>query len=121
MAVMTPLGWLDGRLLRRRIDGVYETHEGPLADADGVIFQCPLCAQGKEPREEGGRRFVVGVHYVLCWFVGRVPDDVNPRPGRWNPSGTGLDDLTFVGPGAVSVLLTSGCGWHGHVEQGSAG
>src|SRR5205823_3280847 len=111
----------------------------PFAEADGVQFQCPLCAErlanarkatgntepgtAGEVGEEGGRRFVRGAHYVICWFRGKVPDDLNPKPGRWTPSGTGLDDLTFV-PGtpalAVSVLLTSGCGWHSFVRDGEA-
>ena len=89
-----------------------------LAEADGVMFQCPLCAQGKPVEEEDGRRFVRGAHSVICWFVGRVPDEATPKPGRWNPQGTGLHDLTFVGPGAASVLLTSGCNWHGFVKNG---
>ena len=81
-----------------------------LAGADGIKFLCPKCFA-----ENGGR---VGTHSVICWFKGRVPDDLRPGPGRWNPSGTGIDDLTFVGPGAVSVLLTSGCNWHGFVRNG---
>jgi hypothetical protein len=67
------------------------------------------------------RRFVAGAHFVLCWFKDRgVPDTQDPKPGRWNPSGTGLHDLTFVPPGAVSVLLTGGCDWHGFVKNGDA-
>lgn len=82
------------------------------ANADGVMFLCPKCyAENKG---------IVGTHRVLCWFKGKVPDSMAPKPGRWNPQGTGLDDLTFVPPGAVSVLLTSGCGWHGHVKNGDA-
>lgn len=83
-----------------------------LAEADGVWFLCPKCylANGGE----------IGTHHVLCWFVGKVPDDVAPRPGRWVPSGTGIDDLTFVGPAAASVLLTSGCQWHGYIRNGAA-
>lgn len=30
-----------------------------------------------------------------------------------------LSDLTFIGPGAASVLVT-GCGWHGFVKNGEA-
>jgi hypothetical protein len=115
-----PLRDLDGRLIRRTDDGI-SYYDATMADADGVMFQCPLCAQGKERGDAHGRRFFIGAHYVICWFVGRVPDDVDPKPGRWNPSGTSLDDLTFVGPGAVSVLLTAGCGWHGFVKDGRAG
>lgn len=93
-----------------------------LAQADGVMFQCPKCAaeHGGKVEEEEGRRFVRGAHMVLCWFKGKVPDSIDPKPGRWNPSGSGLDDLTFVPPGAVSVFLTAGCGWHGFVVNGDA-
>jgi hypothetical protein len=92
-----------------------------LAEAQGVMFQCPKCAAGKPIEEEDGRRFVRGAHMVLCWFNGRgVPDSQQPKPGRWNPSGAGLDDLTFVPPGAVSVQLLGGCDWHGFVSNGDA-
>ena len=112
----------DGRAGWRRVE--------TLAEADGLWFQCPKCASDRGGADAVERfdahegwpdsRGVPGAHYVLCWFVGRVADDVAPVPGRWNPSGTGLDDLTFVGPGAVSVLLTGGCGWHGFVRDGEA-
>jgi hypothetical protein len=86
-----------------------------LDDAQGVMFLCPKCFA-----TNGGP---IGTHMVMCWFNGRgVPDELDPKPGRWNPSGTGLHDLTFVPPGAVSVLLSSsgGCGWHGFVKNGDA-
>lgn len=85
-----------------------------LVDADGVMFLCPKCFS-----DNAGP---VGTHRVICWFVGRVSDDVKPGPGRWTPSGTGLADLTFVpSPGRTqSVLLTGGCGWHGFVVDGAA-
>jgi hypothetical protein len=85
-----------------------------IAEAQGVQFLCPKCFAAN-----GGN---VGTHMVMCWFNGRgVPDEMAPKPGRWNPSGAGLDDLTFVGPGAVSVHLTGGgCGWHGFVSNGDA-
>lgn len=85
-----------------------------LAEAQGVIFLCPKCyaANGNSN---------VGTHSVICWFADRgVPDDLNPKPGRWVPAGTGYDDLTFVGPNAASVLLMSGCCWHGFVRDGNA-
>lgn len=83
-----------------------------LAEADGITFECPICKGTKRQ------------HSVICWFVGKVPDDAVPGPGRWTPNGTGLDDLTFV-PGkppiAVSVqLLGEGCRWHGFVKKGEA-
>jgi len=85
-----------------------------LAAADGVWFLCPKCFAAN-----GGP---VGTHGVICWFVGKVADDVDPKPGRWTPTGTGLQDLTFV-PSAgrsQSVLLTGGCLWHGYVANGEA-
>jgi hypothetical protein len=95
-----------------------------LEQAQGVLFQCPRCAQGKPPGEPDGVGFA-GAHYVLCWFRNprsglRVPDDVDPRPGRWDVAGTSLDDLSFVGPAAASVHLPTGCGWHGYIRNGDA-
>jgi hypothetical protein len=82
-----------------------------LAEAHGVCFLCPKCfTENQGP---------IGTHAVICWFVGKVPDSAMPGPGRWNPSGTSLDDLTFIGPGAYSVALTGGgCAWHGFVTNG---
>lgn len=122
---------LDARFVRLTATGGQtdfdeKDHLLDLVEAHGVMFQCPKCAAGGEAFEEldpwyGKRRSVKGAHYVLCWFAGRgVPDHVDPKPGRWHPSGTGLDDLTFTGPGAASVLLTTGCGWHGFVKNGDA-
>ncbi|MGE4191681.1 MAG: hypothetical protein AB7G12_17485 [Thermoanaerobaculia bacterium] len=107
---------------------VYSRIGEQLEGAQGVSFQCPKCALGKEPGQEGGRRFVRGAHYVLCWFTNPrnatpVPDHATPVPGRWTvgDSCTGLDDLTFTGPAAASVLLSGpGCGWHGFIRNGEA-
>lgn len=110
---------LDAQFLRY-VDANHNGHVDTLEAADGVMFQCPLCAQGKETGEEDGRQFVRGAHYVICWFVGKAPDGATPGPGRWIPSGSGLDDLTFIGPAAASVLLNGGCGWHGFIRNGEA-
>jgi hypothetical protein len=83
-----------------------------LEGADGIWFLCPKCFL-----DNAG---AIGTHAIICWFRGRVPDSESPGPGRWNPSGTGYDNLTFVPPGVVSVKLTAGCGWHGHVSNGDA-
>jgi len=96
--------WPQGRPTHHYVDS--------LAEADGVFFLCPLCFA-----KNGG---AVGTHMVGCWFKGKVPDWIEPGPGRWNPSGSSLDDLTFVGPEAVSVLLRAGCQWHGFVRNGDA-
>ena len=110
------LAELDAQLVRY-CAGPPETYEhvDTLVDADGVLFLCPKCyAANAGP---------VGTHSVLCWFVDRVADDIDPRPGRWTPQGTGLADLSFV-PSAGrsnSVLLTGdSCGWHGFVTNGDA-
>jgi hypothetical protein len=92
----------------------YHIDVATLAEADGLSFLCPKCfAENRGP---------VGTHTVICWFEGKVPDDAVPGPGRWNPVGTGLDDLSFVpGKRSPSVLLTGdGCAWHGFVTAGDA-
>lgn len=83
-----------------------------IAEAQGVQFLCPKCYA-----ENNGE---VGTHAIMCWFNNRgVPDRVQPAPGRWNAAGTTIEDLTFVGPGNVSVLLLGpGCGYHGLIEKG---
>lgn len=86
-----------------------------LVQAQGVMFLCPKCYA-----QNGGR---LGTHAVICWSRSRgVPEKVEPGPGRWKLSGTGLHDLTLdAEPGqSRSVLLTSptGCKWHGFVTNG---
>lgn len=96
--------------------------------AQGISFQCPACAVGKERGEEDGRGHYKGAHYVICWFrnprgAPPVPADATPGPGRWWAEGTSIDDLTFTHgepPMAKSVQLNGGCNWHGFVERGEA-
>lgn len=105
---------LEAEFLKLAGDG-HLKHVETLGEADGIIFVCPKCYT------ELGKR--AGAHSIICWFRGKVPDDVSPKPGRWTPSGTGIDDLTFVPgdpPMACSVLLTAGCAWHGFVVNGDA-
>jgi hypothetical protein len=97
------LAELDARFVRHEADRL--PFVDTLAEAQGVWFMCPECQH----------------HYVLCWFRGRgVPDDATPGPGRWDPTGTGLHDLTL----SPSVLLPSKepgeCNWHGWVKNGDA-
>ena len=121
---------LDAQFISGWHPGGY-TRQATVEGAQGILFQCPLCAQGKEYGEEddpviGHRGFYRGAHYVLCWFTNprnapRVPDDADPKPGRWTFEGDTVDTITFVGPAAASVLLTPpGCGWHGFVKNGDA-
>lgn len=106
------LSELEATFIRVTADG-WERISGELEQAQGVEFLCPKCFLAN-----GG---AVGTHLVLCWFADRgVPDYVHPIPGRWVPAGTNLEDLTFVGPNAASVLLTGGCQWHGFIKQGYA-
>lgn len=80
-----------------------------ISSADGVMFLCPKCFQAN-----GGS---VGTHSIICWRP-RVPDDVAPKPGRWELVGTGIDDLTLVA-GSSSILLTGGCCAHFFIRNGS--
>jgi hypothetical protein len=103
---------LEAEFLKRITSREYHRVE-TLAEADGLWFLCPKCYA-----ENHGSK---GTHAVICWFEGHVPDDQEPKPGRWNPTGTGLADLSFV-PGAKSnsILLTAGCKWHGFIKNGDA-
>lgn len=86
----------------------YRAENVPFSEADGVMFLCPKCF-----RENQGS---VGTHSVICWRP-NVSQDIPPNPGRWEFQGTGLDDLTLVA-GSSSILLTSGCMWHGFIRNG---
>jgi hypothetical protein len=111
---MPSLRELDATFLKFIGDGYIQREIQDINEAQGIIFLCPKCFVENN-------RSNIGVHSVICWFQNRgVPDSMKPGPGRWNPQGTGIDDLTFVPPGAVSVLLTAGCGWHGFVKNGVA-
>lgn len=90
-----------------------------LEEAQGLLFQCPKCAEGLPNEQVGdGTTAAIGAHYVLCWFRGKgVPDDEYPGPGRWAPSGLTIDDFSL----SPSVNLSGpGCKWHGWVKDGSA-
>lgn len=70
--------------------------------AQGILFD--------DPQGDGS---------ILAWFRGRgVPDDADPGPGRWSPTGTGFADLSLM----PSIDLS--CGgkypgrWHGWVTDG---
>lgn len=113
---------LEGQLLKRHEDGSMSFVE-TVAEADGVMFLCPKCFEKNQHSN-------VGVHNVICWFAGKVPDSVSPGPGRWVPQGTTLDDLTFISTKEHpkrSVFLNAqhngkpvGCQWHGFVTNGDA-
>jgi hypothetical protein len=130
---MTSLKELEAVFLRREVcqemiettdstkmgDRVYMVEVATLAEADGVEFLCPLCFAKNKGK--------VGTHVVICWFVGKVPDDADPGPGRWTPEGTGIDDLT-LSPSVNLDIHTpeyykehpKACRWHGWVKNGDA-
>lgn len=110
---MAKLRDLDAHLVGQYDPTADSFHYLPNLDgAQGVWFLCPLC----------------GHHMVLCWFTNprnaaKVPDDATPGPGRWEASGTGLDDLTLtpsVNLDTQSARDQHSCLWHGWVRSGSA-
>jgi hypothetical protein len=103
-----PLTDFEPQFLRHEIRDGREVHVDvdKLDDAQGVMFLCPVCSA-----RNGG----ADAHGVLCWFRDcGVPDEAEPGPARWLVSGAGLGDLTL----SPSVMLLSGCGWHGFITGG---
>ena len=80
-----------------------------IEQADGLQLLCPKCYDDPPVGP-------VGTHSVICWSP-TVSQDHMPRPGRWNLTGTSIDDLTLVA-GSSSVLIQGGCNAHFHVRQG---
>lgn len=95
----------DGRIYHYQVDRLH--------NAQGVQFLCPKCyvANGGE----------VGTHVIVCWSRTRgTPEDASPGPGRWALHGTDFSNLTLDGDSGASrsVLLQSGCKWHGFITNG---
>lgn len=89
-------------------EGRFFKHVDTIEEATGIRFLCPLCwTKNKGP---------IRTHAIICWTP-KVPADLEPKPGRWNLVGKGLDDLSLVA-GSSSILLTAGCRWHGHINNG---
>lgn len=78
-------------------------------DADGVWFLCPKCFA-----TNGG---AIGTHRVICWRP-KVPQSINPKPGRWEFKGTSIEDLELVA-GSSSVQVIGGCEAHFYVRDGA--
>lgn len=78
---------------------------GTVAEANGLEFQCPVCENG---------------HMLLCFFKGQVPDDWEPGPGRWTPTGTTIADISLL-PSIDVTKGKSGCPFHGYVTNGQVG
>lgn len=88
-----------------KIMSVVENNE----NADGIIFLCPKCFE----KNNGP----VGTHMVLCWKP-RVPQTIDPIPGRWDMLGKSFDDLTFKA-GSSSIALKGGCNAHFFITNGN--
>jgi hypothetical protein len=85
-----------------------------IAEATGISFLCPRCFETNAGP--------VGTHRIICWSRSRgVPDGAEPGPGRWQLLGSSFEDLTLdAEPGkSRSILLTSGCSWHGYITAGA--
>lgn len=99
-----PTQWIDGVLHRSGWKEIYETVD-TLNEADGIWFNCPLCATKPHP------------HRVHVGFEGKYPPGSYTKGSsgqdtRWKiVSGTGLDDLSL----APSIQLLGGCNWHGFI------
>lgn len=87
---------LGARLIASSPDGGKLHDVATLAEAHGVIFECPGCRE----------------HSIVVWNP-RAPEAATPRP-RWTMTGTGIADLTLT----PSINLLSGCRWHGWVTGG---
>jgi len=83
-----------------------------IAKADSVMFLCPACFVAN-----GGPH---GTHSIRVDFAGKgVPDDAcirndKGKPVRWKVTGSNVRDITL----SPSILLLSGCAWHGFVRNG---
>ncbi|EKD22712.1 MAG: hypothetical protein ACD_84C00001G0004 [uncultured bacterium] len=87
-------------------------HVDDIADAQGVYFLCPKCfIKNNGPK---------GTHICEVTFRNKgVLDNqgthnTNGIPVRWNVTGNDFNDITTT----PSVLIQSGCGWHGFITNG---
>lgn len=109
-----PLRTLQAVFIKYTGDDGRSMHHGNPPDvtieqADGVMFLCPKCYE-----KNGGP---AGTHRIVCNRP-RVPlrPGVYVGPGRWEFSGTGIDDLVLTASSS-SVKLSGGCAWHGFVGK----
>ncbi len=96
---------------KRLTDCEYHIYVDKLAEAQGIMFLCPKCFE----QNKG----IVGTHSIQVTFDGRnvlSHEGVQNKEGpvRWQVSGNDYNDLTIQ----PSILLLSGCGWHGYVTNG---
>ena len=60
----------------------------------------------------------LGVHSIVCWSPG-VSQVFKPVGGRWELTGSGVEDLTLVGKSNSILLNGAGsCGAHFFITNG---
>ena len=92
-----------------QVDGaVYWDPVENIREACGLMFLCPTCFTCNEG--------MVGTHRVMCWSTD-VSQDWEPNPGRWEITGTGLQDVSLTG-GSASVAILGECGAHFWITHG---
>ncbi len=80
--------------------------------ADSVMFLCPVCFKTNKGNK--------GTHSIRVDFKGKgVPVEIAIKNAQgeavyWNATGKDINDLTLT----PSILLLSGCAWHGFVTAG---
>lgn len=76
-----------------------------VADAHGVMFECPKCHN----------------HSVLVWFKDRPQLHGAWEPlARWTATGHTLHDLTLTPSINLDTPGATGCKWHGWLMNGDA-
>lgn len=101
--------------------GAYRDQES-IEGAQGVMFQCPKCGEGRERGFEDGRGHIKGAHYIRVCFanprgVPVAPPEFDKNP-RWSMVGSSLDDLTTKPSINCDVGPNSACTFHGFITKG---
>ena len=100
---------LEPRWLSSGGEGITDKNGNPVPERSkiGIMFRCPIC-----PREANCR---------IPVLFENPPDGLGPLPGggtTWRiVGGTTFDDLQL----RPSILMLSGCKWHGHVGLNKPG
>jgi hypothetical protein len=100
---------LEPRFLKITAPDEWDTKDIGIAEADGIIFLCPVCFVTNNGN--------VGTHSIICWKP-HVPLERSPGPGRWNFLGTGFEDITLQAGSSSIFLTTADCKAHFHITNG---
>lgn len=85
--------------------GVRSADGTPVPRREGVLlaFDCPKC--GREGERHGG---------ILCYLDPAMDGGPAVSSHNWQRTGDSIDNLTL----SPSILVLSGCGWHGFIRNG---